>query len=62
MFKYFVSYSHGNDKNFGFGNAEVERKSKIKNFQDIKEVEEAIKKDKEGEIENIIILNYKLFK
>lgn len=59
MYKYFVSYNHISENDFGFGRCEVIRNKKIKNIDDILEIEEMLK-IKNKDFIKIIILNYKL--
>lgn len=72
MYKYFISYSYSDSKNFlGFGMTLLEAKNKINNFDRINEIVEQLKEKlireedneyvKHNLIEsNFIILNYKL--
>lgn len=62
MYKYFISYFYTtkNNKQFGLGNCKVERAEKIKNINDLHEIETDFK-EIQKDFETIIILNYKLF-
>ena len=60
MNKYFIAYFHKGNKSFGVGNSEITSKKEIINFEDIKEIEQKIKKD--NNFEEVIILNYKKIK
>lgn len=58
-YKYFVSYIlHGEYNGIGFGNINIERTEKIKSIEDIREIEEKMKKEKFNNYD-VAILNYK---
>ena len=60
MYKYFISYCYTTKNDSGLGNCEVERSEKIKNINDLHEIETDFK-EIQKDFETIIILNYKLF-
>lgn len=63
MYKYFISYFYYYDDDFkgGSGNCEIKAIRKIQYMEDIRKIENALKKEN-NRIKLVIILNYKLLR
>ena len=60
--KYFVSYYLKTSKGARMRNTEIERKDKIEDLADIRDIEDSIRKDYpySQDITQLVIINYKL--
>ena len=56
MATYFISYTFTKEEFSGFGNIELDRKTEIKNYKDILDIEQTIATDKQ--FHSVVILNY----
>lgn len=56
-YKYYISYTYTNGSNLGFGGVCMSRKTEISTYEDINEIRNTIKKNRDKP-EEIIILFY----